>query len=153
MQGFSALTVLKNDLESFYTALKFRPHSKAIKPESLGVGWLPHYKNTSQLIIIFGQVLNMLFSFFDEFIVRAELLQTCPILCDPMDCSPPGSSVHGILQARILEWVAMPSSQPRDRSCVSYVSFIGRWVLCSPGRPPGKPFGEFRLYLGHLPLC
>ena len=44
----------------------------------------------------------------------------CPALCDPMDCSPPGSFVHGILQARILEWVAMPSSrgssQPRDRT-------------------------------------
>ena len=44
--------------------------------------------------------------------------QSYPSLCDPMDCSPPGSSVHGILQARILEWVAMPSSrvsfQPRD---------------------------------------
>ena len=39
-------------------------------------------------------------------------------LCDPMDCSPPGSSVHGILQARILEWVPMPSSggsfHPKD---------------------------------------
>ena len=33
----------------------------------------------------------------------------CPTLCDPMDCSPPGSSIHGILQARILEWVAFPS--------------------------------------------
>ena len=45
-------------------------------------------------------------------------LQLCPALCDPMDYSPPGSSVHGILQARILEWVAMPSSKgpspPRD---------------------------------------
>ena len=44
-------------------------------------------------------------------------------LCDLMDCGPPGSSVHGILQARILEWVAMPSSRgssrPRDRTCVS----------------------------------
>ena len=43
--------------------------------------------------------------------------QSCPTLYDPMDCSPQGSSVHGILQARILEWVAMPfskgSSQPR----------------------------------------
>ena len=38
-----------------------------------------------------------------------KLLQSCPTLCDPMDYSPPGSSVHGILQARILEWVAMPS--------------------------------------------
>ena len=51
-------------------------------------------------------------------VVCATLLQLCPTLCDPMDCSPPGSSVHGILQARILEWVTMPfskgSSQPRD---------------------------------------
>ena len=54
-------------------------------------------------------------------------------LFDPMDCSPPGSSVHGILQARILEWVAMPSSRgsswPRDRTCISYISCIGRQVL------------------------
>ena len=35
----------------------------------------------------------------------------CPTLCDPVDCGPPGSSVHGILQARILGWVAMPSSR------------------------------------------
>ena len=39
--------------------------------------------------------------------VCAQLLQTCPTLCDPMDCSPPGSSVHGVLQTRILEWVAI----------------------------------------------
>ena len=54
-------------------------------------------------------------------------------LCDPMDCSPPGSSIHGILQARILEWVAMPSStgssQSRDCTWDSYVSCIGRRVL------------------------
>ena len=47
-------------------------------------------------------------------------------LCDPMDYSPPGSSVHGILQARILEWVAIPfsrgSSQPRDLTLVSYIA-------------------------------
>ena len=50
-----------------------------------------------------------------------------------MDCSLSGSSVHGILQARVLEWVAMPSSrgssQPRDGIHVSYVSYIGRQVL------------------------
>ena len=50
-----------------------------------------------------------------------------------MDCSPPGSSVHGILQARILEWVAMASSRasspPRDQTHVSYVSCIGKQVL------------------------
>ena len=50
-----------------------------------------------------------------------------------MDCSPPASSVHGILQARILEWVAMPSSRgssrPRYPVCISDVSCTGRWVL------------------------
>ena len=53
----------------------------------------------------------------------AKLLQSCPTLCNPMDCSLPGSSVHGMVQARILEWVAIPSprgsSQPRDRTCIS----------------------------------
>ena len=59
-----------------------------------------------------------------------------------MDHSPPGSSVHGVLQARILEWVAMPSSRgssrPRDRTHISYISCIGRWVLyheCHLGNP------------------
>ena len=56
--------------------------------------------------------------------------QSCPTLCDPADCSPPGSSVHGIFQARILVWVAVSSSrgssQPRDQTCVSCV---GRQVL------------------------
>ena len=50
--------------------------------------------------------------------VLCPVAQSCPTLCDPVDYCPPGSSVHGILQARILEWVAMPSSrgssQPRD---------------------------------------
>ena len=49
--------------------------------------------------------------------------QSCPTLCDPMDCNPPGSSVHEIFQARVLEWVAISfsrgSSQPRDRTRVS----------------------------------
>ena len=40
--------------------------------------------------------------------VKVLVTQSCPPLCDPMDCSPPGSSVNGILQARILEWVAIP---------------------------------------------
>ena len=65
--------------------------------------------------------------------ICAKLLQLCPTLCDLMDPSPPGSSVHRILQARILEWVAIPfsrgSSQLRDRTCVSYTSRISRWVI------------------------
>ena len=48
-----------------------------------------------------GKVMSLLFNM---------LAQLCPTLCDPMDCNPAGSSVHGILQARILEWAATPSS-------------------------------------------
>ena len=55
--------------------------------------------------------------------MKVKVAQLCPTLCDPMDCSLPGSSVNGILQARILEWVAIPfsrgSSQPRDPTQVS----------------------------------
>ena len=58
----------------------------------------------------------------------SEVAQSCPTFYDPMDCSLPGSSVYGILQARVLEWVAISfsrgSSQPRDRTRVS----------CIPGR-------------------
>ena len=53
----------------------------------------------------------------------SEVTQSCPTLCDPMDCSLPGSSVHGIFQARVLEWVVISfsrgSSQPRDQTQVS----------------------------------
>ena len=60
--------------------------------------------------------------------------QLCPTLCNPnhTDCSPPGSSVNEIFQARILEWVAIPfsrgSSRPRDRTLVSCISCSGRWI-------------------------
>ena len=61
------------------------------------------------------------------------MLQSCLTLCNAMDHSSPGSSVHGIFQARTLGWIAMPSSressQPRDWTQVSYVSCIGRQVL------------------------
>ena len=55
-----------------------------------------------------------------------EVTQSCPILCDPMDCNLPGSSVHGIFQARALEWVAISfsrgSSQPRAQTQVSCIA-------------------------------
>ena len=66
--------------------------------------------------------------------VRAKSHRSCPTLCDPIDRSPPGSSVHGILQARMLEWVAMPSSrgssQPRDETQVSCIAggFFTIWA-------------------------
>ena len=59
---------------------------------------------------------------------ESEVAQSCQTLCDPVDCSPPGSSVHGIFQVRVLEWVAISfsrgSSQPRDQTQVSRI--VGR---------------------------
>ena len=68
------------------------------------------------------------------------IVQSCLTLCDPVDCSPPGSSVHGILQARILEWVAVPSlfrnqgSNPgiKPRSCTLQADSL-------LSEPPGRP--------------
>ena len=116
---------------------------------------------TFQKVDIEGIYLNIIQDIYDKLIAKimsAKLLQFSsvqfsrsvvsdslrllgslyPTLCNPMDCSPPGSSVCGILQARILECVAMPfsrgSSRPRDQN----------WVSCIAGRfftiePLGKP--------------
>ena len=95
--------------------------------------------------------------------MHTKSLQSCPTLCDPMDCSPPACPVHGILQTKILERVAMPfsrgSSRPRDGTRTSYVqptlaegffttataaatkSLQSCPTLCDPidGSPPGSP--------------
>ena len=68
---------------------------------------------------------------------EVKIAQSCPTLCNPMEWSLPGFSVHGILQARILEWVAMPFSrgysQPRDQTQVSSIADSLHFEL------PGKP--------------
>ena len=56
--------------------------------------------------------------------MHAKLLQSCPALCNTMVCSLPGSSVRGILQARILEWVAMPSSRDLPNSGIEPASLV-----------------------------
>ena len=69
-----------------------------------------------------------------------EVAQSCPTLCDLMDCSPPGSSVHWIFQAWILEWVAISfsrgSSRPRDRTLVSRI--VGRCFTIQATREAGR---------------
>ena len=67
--------------------------------------------------------------------VKVKLLsQSCPTLCDPMDCSPPRFSIHWIFQAKVLEWVAISfsrgSSRPRDRTQVSHIAGR-RFNLCT----------------------
>ena len=67
-------------------------------------------------------LLQWLLIFIMSACVHAQSLPSCLSLCNPMDCSLPGSSIRGILQARVLQWVAMPSS--RDRTHVFYISCI-----------------------------
>ena len=90
-------------------------------PVKLGCAMLPACGLFTRL-----EALSTLYfgGFYGGFITWvSEVAQSCPTLCNPMDCGPPGSSVHGIFQARVLEWVAISfskgSSQPRDRTQVS----------------------------------
>ena len=75
--------------------------------------------------------------------VVVQSLSHIHLFCDSMDCSPPGSSVHGIFQARILEWVAISSSrlscQFRDQTHISSISSLAEGFFTS--KPPGKPKG------------
>ena len=82
----------------------------------------------------------------------AKSLQSCLILCNLIDCSPPGSSAHGILQARLLEWVAMPSSRgifltQGSNPCLLYLLHwqAGFLPLVPPGKPRSTSTGTYKL--------
>ena len=82
--------------------------------------------------------------------LQAKSLLSCLTLCDPMDCSLPGSSVHGILLARTLEWAAISSSRgsswSRDQTCVSYVYLhwqVGSLLLAPTGKPKYSTSHQF----------
>ena len=78
--------------------------------------------------------------------VKSEVAQSCLTLCDPIDGSLPGSAVHGIFQARILEWAAISfsrgSSQPRDRTQFSCIA-----DRCLPSEPLGKLVKNLKLLM------
>ena len=83
-----------------------------------------------------------------------KLLHLCPTPCDPVDQSPPGSSVHGILQARTLEWVAIPSSRgifPTQGLNLHLLRLLHWQAGYLPLAPPGKPY-IYRLILPPYPL-
>ena len=84
---------------------------------------------------VFRNYRNKAFNYFEEK-VKVLIIQSCRALFNPMDCSLPGSSVHGILQARIVEWVAISCSRgfswPRDRTRVSCIA--GRFFTTEPVR-------------------
>ena len=100
-----------------------------------------HLKKAKKKIIYICWIKNSDWSPYIKACVCAKLLQSCPTLCDPMDCSPRGSFVHGIFQAIILQWVAMPcprgSSQPRDWTRVLCLLHwqVGSLWLATPEKP------------------
>ena len=83
---------------------------------------------------------TLLLASFTQVNMFQACMCTCVWICDPMDCTAPGSFVQGIFQARILKWIAVPysrgSPRPRDRTCISRISWLGRWSLpqCHLGR-------------------
>ena len=94
------------------------------------------------------QVLPVILSTYSlPLYVHAKSLQLCPTLCDPIDCSLPDSSVHGILQARILKWVAMPSfrgSSPLgDGTLESCPTLCDPMNRSTPGLPVHHHLPEF----------
>ena len=90
-----------------------------------------HKPRTHSLVLLSSHNIMNLWAWLEnhhgyEEVKWSEITQSCPTFCDPVDYSPPGSSVHGVLQARVLEWVAISfsrgSSQPRDRTQVSHIA-------------------------------
>ena len=108
------MSLLYNMLSRFFIA--FLPSSKCL--------WISWLHSPSAVILEPKKIKYMVY-------VCAYMLvaQSCLTLCDPMDCSLPGSSVHGILQTRLLQWVFIPFSRgsfrPRDWTWVSYI--VGRF--------------------------
>ena len=82
-------------------------------------------KKKNYLIIMFSEILKILRVFYISEVRWGKVAQSCPTLCDPVDCNLLGFSIHGILQSRILEWIAISfsrgSSRPRDWTRVSCI--------------------------------
>ena len=146
MWPFNKLTLVSGDQLKllFYTHLQTHMHAYICMLTHIGI-----HICIAKLVTAFSLVLTVFQLIFLTILtgdlqslhVHAKSPQSYPTLCDPMDYSQPGSHVLGILQAKILEWVVIPSSrgssQPRDWTQVSYVSCTGKWVL--PLLPPRKP--------------
>ena len=102
----------------------------ALMPFLVNCRWQRLHSALKLLLLTASAFSDTLRSRDDNVCARAQL---CLTLCNPIDCSLPGSSVHGDFQTRILEWAAISystaSSGPRDQTCVSGLSFIGRWML------------------------
>ena len=101
---------------------------------------LVHHFAFTTLWILWVQLFTVSLGWFliYEVMFECSVIQSCLTLCNPMDCRPPDSSVHGISQARILVWVVISfsrgSSRPRDQNCVSCIVADGVFTTEQPGK-------------------
>ena len=96
-----------HSVHSFYSAERFSSEMTHQVPKVN-----THLSDSGFLTLKPGSLWTVTMSFTLKCYMHPKSLQLCLTICDPMDCSPPGSSVHGILQARILEWVLCPWDSP-----------------------------------------
>ena len=138
-------------------SLRSSPFSPACLPHSLTFrfSFISHFP-LSRAPARPAVVLRVLLRVLSNPSMGTKLFRSCLTLCNPMDCSSPGSSVHGMLQARILEWVATPSSgdladpgiQP-EPLCLLHLP-AGSLPLAPPGKPPaGSETSLQRAQAGH----
>ena len=120
--------------------------------KSRSMSWEQFQKNTKPYNLSVGSIYKYpqkkcYLSLDPNWKKKVKVTQSCPTLCDPLDCSPPGSSAHGILQARTLEWVAIlfsrEPSQPKLSSNKTLLGFVSQmlFVTLIPGndRISGRP--------------
>ena len=124
---------LRQQTEEWYSSVLFGKQRK-IHPGGLRVGRPRRHEEERGLRLHFGSSVYMFF--LPPAAAAAKSLQLCPTLCDPIDSSPPDSSVLGILQARILEWVAISFSN----ACMHAKLLQSHPTLCDPtdSSPPGS---------------
>ena len=124
---------------------------------SRGFSWSRDWTWVSRVSCIGRQILYH-WATWEAPIRQVLVTELCPTLCNPMDCSPPGSSVHGILQARILEWVAISfsrgSSQPRNRTQVSCFTdrFFTLWATREAPIKQGLALKELTKHFGDMDI-
>ena len=119
---FPNIRVFSSELALRIRWPKYWSFSFSISPSNEYSGLISFRIDWSELLAVQGNLKSLLWASQMALVVKkgkeSEVAQSCPTLCDPVDCSLPDSSIHGIFQARVLEWVAISfsrgSSQPRD---------------------------------------